>query len=48
MKLSSFLVLAGQVIGDEGPTHRGLPQRYIYERPVCSSIAMCETNKGKL
>ena len=47
MKLSSLLVLAGQAIGDGGPTERGLPERYIYERPGCSSIAMCVTNEGK-
>ena len=47
MKLSSLLVLAAQAIGDEGPTERVLPERYLYERPICSSIEICKTNRGE-
>ena len=45
MKLTSLLTLSGSAlaIGSE----RGLPERYLYEQPLCDSINTCVDNPGK-
>lgn len=44
MKGATLFVLTGTalVAGQE----RGLPERFIYEKPLCESIAMCSQNPG--
>lgn len=44
MKLTSLLTLSGSAlaIGSE----RGLPERYLYEQPLCDSINTCVDNPG--
>lgn len=44
MKLATLLTLSGPVFGIG--SERGLPERYIYENPLCESIALCSSNPG--
>jgi len=42
MKLAAILTGLAHAIGPE----RGLPERYLYEKPNCDSIALCADNPG--
>lgn len=44
MKLAGLLTLSGSVLAI-GP-ERGLPERYLYEKPNCDSIGSCSGNPG--